>query len=73
MRQGLKGNMLPESQADYDELALSGELKFKTCCLAATPHPHIGRTHTRLGWAETQISGSCEECFDELFNEPETE
>lgn len=67
MKQGLKGNMIPESQADYDELALSGGLKFKACCFAT--HPHIGRTHTRLGWTETQISGSCEECFDDLFSE----
>lgn len=23
--------------------------------------------HTRQGWAETQISGMCEDCFDALF------
>jgi len=28
---------------------------------------------TPAGWRETQISGTCEKCFDELFTEGEEE
>lgn len=27
--------------------------------------------HTAAGWRETQISGDCENCFDELFDDDE--
>lgn len=67
MKDSLKGHPLPESEADYNELAIRGELKFKQCCFGN--HPHLGRTHTALGWAETQITGSCEDCFDAMFAE----
>lgn len=67
MKKGLKVLQLPESQADYELLMANGSLRFKLCCFGN--HPHIGRTHTRGGWAETQISGSCEECFDDMFKD----
>ena len=69
MRAGLKGNQLPETEDEYNELLIIGGLAFKQCCFGN--HSHIGRTHTREGWAETQISGACEDCFDELFNNEE--
>lgn len=70
MKAGLKGNPLPESEDEYNTLLARGELKFKMCCFGN--HPHIDRTHTREGWAETQISGACEDCFDTLFDEGES-
>lgn len=30
-------------------------------------------THTIAGWRETQISGFCEDCFDEIMQEAEEE
>jgi len=69
MKPGLTGNQLPETEDEYNQLLIDGGLKYKQCCFGA--HPHVGRTHTRLGWAETQISGSCEDCFDALFAENE--
>ena len=64
MRLSMRGHWLPESEAEYVSLHEKGELKFKECSLAN--HAHYGRTHTSLGWAETQISGACEDCYDAL-------
>lgn len=69
MKASLRGGLLPESEADYKRLESAGLLVFNLCreCEDAfTPK----NTHTCSGWAETQISGWCEDCFDALFKEP---
>jgi hypothetical protein len=63
---GLKGNLLPTDEADY--LANLGEMRF-TKCISHKGEFSGANTHTRLGWRETQISGMCEDCYDELFKE----
>ena len=60
--------MLPESKEDFQQLAAEGKLRH-SCCVSCTEYFHEGNVHTKLGWAETQISGMCEECFDSLFKE----
>lgn len=67
MKQGLRGNLLPQSQAEFELLLADGNATFKKCCNCN--HDFAGRTHTLLGWQETQISGWCEECFDDAFAE----
>ena len=60
---------LPESPADYATLAARPHgLRFTTCFDCKQPFTEAN-VRTALGWAETQISGSCEACFDKLFAE----
>jgi len=68
MRRGVKGNFLPESQEDFQKLVANGGLSFHGCVSCNEPFSN-DNTHTSLGWAETQISGMCEDCFDQLFKE----
>lgn len=69
MRQSLKGHLLPENEADYQRLKAAGGLKFPQC-LKCGEEFSSENTSTRQGWAETQISGFCESCFDSIFAEP---
>lgn len=48
------------------------EAKYTTCinCKSAF---NESNTFTKEGWAETQISGMCEKCFDEAFEEVDEE
>ena len=66
MRESLKGGFLPESEEDFMHLRLAGRLR-KTCCMDCKLDFSSSNTHTSAGWAETQISGMCEDCFDALF------
>ncbi len=66
----LTGLPLPESLAEFDQIAAEGKLRYRACQECGddfTPRT----VHTKQGWAETQISGICENCFDELFREPD--
>lgn len=65
----LIGGSIPESLEDYKELEAKGQLRFTGC--PSCGDSHVGRTHTQNGWKETQISGFCEDCFDELFEDEE--
>lgn len=66
----LKGGFLPESQEDFGKLAEEGGLRAVKCYACRQPFSNANvRTH--LGWRETQISGMCENCFDELFADPQ--
>lgn len=58
---------LPENIDDFIVLVASQKVKHTKCILCGNGFD--GRTHTSLGWRETQISGFCEECFDETFAE----
>lgn len=67
MKQGLRGK-LPESAEDYDQLRRIGERRFRFCfhCKADFTGENV---RTPAAWKETQISGMCENCWDELFSE----
>lgn len=64
------GRLLPESEEDF--LLLEGRERVRyTACVTCRKRFSPANTRTSLAWAETQISGMCETCFDELFKEEE--
>jgi hypothetical protein len=63
-----KGKSLPESAADFEALREARGLTYAACLLCRQPFSPAN-THSALAWAETQISGMCEDCFDVLFAE----
>lgn len=62
------GRTLPESAEEYEELRLSHRAHF-TACMQCKNHFSAANTTTPAGWRETQISGVCEACFDNLFKD----
>lgn len=60
----------PGSYREFVELMRS-EAQPQVRCLACGEAFTAKNAHTAAGWRETQISGMCEDCFDELFAEPE--
>lgn len=56
---------LPESAADFTDIERP---VFAKCVDCQRPFTQAN-VFTTLGWRETQISGMCEACFDELFKE----
>jgi len=68
MKIGIRGNPQPESFGDFIELRAQGALEYHCCVSCMEPFDH-NNTKTPLGWVETQISGMCEDCFDQLFEE----
>ena len=57
--------LLPESAEDFVNIERPTFTKCYTC---GQPFTRVN-VFTTLGWRETQISGMCEACFDELFKE----
>ena len=68
MRPSLKGGQLPESEKDFVSLLEVGGTKFQRCFICKRGFLDTN-TVSKRGWAETQISGYCEECFNNLFKE----
>jgi hypothetical protein len=63
---GIKGNLLPISEKDYQ--GNLPNMRYKMC--AKCRDAFSGKnTNSQMGWRETQISGYCEKCFDGLFND----
>lgn len=64
----IRGHQLPDSEADFRQLADLGKalnLKCNDC-----DRPFTGEiVRSSAGWRETQISGMCEVCYDELFQD----
>lgn len=60
----------PQSEADFASLVSSGGAKHLTCTNCSLPFSSEN-VYTREGWAETQISGICESCFDDMFENME--
>ena len=66
MEVGLKGNLLPDNEIEFATNFM--DMKFVSCL-------HFGEqfspanVHTRMGWRESQISGWCENCFDDVFKD----
>ena len=56
-----------------EQLAKASKLKLEnktkgTCVKCGEPFS-TKNVHTQAGWEETKISGLCEDCFDNLFEE----
>lgn len=66
MRNSLKGGLLPETREEAMKLVEAKALKFTHCCDCGAGLHLPAAASTRTGWAETQISGMCEPCFDRL-------
>jgi hypothetical protein len=66
MEIGLKGNLLPSKEAEFADNYPN--MKFKHC-VSCNELFTKENTYTLAGWRETQISGFCEKCFDELFKD----
>ena len=56
---------LPTSQAEYEALVGPRNSQCRSCSSKFTGK----NVHSALGWRETQISGFCDDCFDNLFQE----
>lgn len=63
---GLRGNLLPVSESDFADNY--DAMRFKRCMRCDSGFTKENTT-TRLGWRETQLSGFCEKCFDEVTGE----
>ena len=70
MKRGLRGQFLPESFEDFQELVVTGYAGFRSCHVCREDFSQ-GSASTPAGWRETQISGICETCFDKLFAKDE--
>lgn len=68
MRTSLKGHQLPESFAEAATLEAQSGLRYTHCVLCKLSLSASHAAASPRGWAETQISGMCESCFDALFN-----
>lgn len=64
----IRGGYLPESCEDFAVLQLAKAAPHLTCT-SCREHFSEDNVHTSDGWKETQISGMCENCYDELFAE----
>ena len=69
----ITGIMQPESMAEFQTLLAREEPGLKTTCVDCWEPFTPDIVHTRLGWCETQISGLCEDCFNDLFDDMEEE
>lgn len=74
MRNSIRGGYLPESEEEFKELQQVGLLRHFRCIICRNSFAKRN-TKTALAWAETQISGMCQYCWDGLFrpDEPETD
>lgn len=57
---------LPESEMQFQALRAKGLVPYCSCIICQKPFSGHN-VKTRQGWRETQISGYCETCFDDLF------
>lgn len=64
----IPGKDLPDSFTDFQSLKLEGRAPWHRC-RACGAHFTPENTHTAAGWRETQITGTCEDCFDQLCSE----
>lgn len=71
MKQGLKGNLLPENADEAKQLQQNGTARYSECVMCERNLGEPAAASTPAGWLETQISGLCEPCFDDLFEDEE--
>lgn len=51
---------------EFRDLSIAVDVPHSTCIVCDQPFTK-DNVSTPEGWAETKISGMCENCFDELF------
>lgn len=61
----------PTSEFEYKEMVRMRTPGVYRKCVCCKNEFSSENTHTELGWKETQISGMCEDCFDNLFIDEE--
>lgn len=59
---------LPENEDDFGLLKSVRGAYFLRCVFCHKPFTEAN-VRSRLAWMETQISGSCENCWDEMMKE----
>lgn len=64
-------HMLPESLADAEKLALDNVQRYRRCLTCGIPLHVSAAASTPASWRETQISGLCEPCFDDITDTTE--
>lgn len=66
----VKGKLLPEAHSDFVALKERHAATFTNCRICGE---RFGEENvfSKNGWIETQISGTCETCWDNLFMEDE--
>ena len=64
----IRGGLLPESEADFQQLKAQSRAQWHKCSDCQQPFT-AENVRTSPGWRETQISGMCEVCYDELFKD----
>lgn len=64
----IRGHLLPESVADMAQLIERRQTRYLGCLTCKQPFS-VDNVKTSAGWKETQISGMCEVCYDELFQD----
>jgi len=68
MTPSIRGGFLPDSEEDFNQLRIARAAPHLACYLCAKPFTSEN-IKTAAGWRETQITGSCETCYDDLFRE----
>ncbi len=63
---------LPETWDEFQSLQSEGLIRHPTCCDCRQPFSPEN-VQSAPGWRESQISGFCETCFDNLFLEGDEE
>lgn len=63
--------LLPESHEDAQQLKSARKLTYTKCLECQRDLTSPEAVHSEAGWRETQITGMCEPCFDDLFKENE--
>ncbi len=61
----------PTSEFEFKEMLKNDRVGMYCECVQCKNEFSSENTHTELGWKETQISGMCEDCFDNLFIDEE--
>lgn len=67
----ISGGPIPESWEEFQLLALEGPPTLFLICSDCRKPFSPANIHTSAGWAETQISSMCEDCYDALFADEE--
>jgi NAD-dependent SIR2 family protein deacetylase len=71
MKTSFKGHQLPESHKDARVLHAKGTMKYAKCLDCGLPLHTADAARTPAGWLDTQITGICEPCFDNMFGDDE--
>lgn len=66
-----RGRLLPESEADFKTLVTLN--KCALFCIECDKPFSRENVHTREGWVETQVSGFCQDCYEDFSSSEEGE